>query len=362
MGVDTTNWTVQDYISNAPAVGLPASLFATKYQSLAAGLAASSVPSGAPKTFVTACTGSLIIRGILYFKNNPGDCGSPTQLNITDAQITQDAGGLASVGVKIGTQVAGVASMAGAILPGIGVAVSLLTQIFANHAAAVANEQSTICSVANLINRVIPTYDSAVMRGLISPQAAYTGMQTYLNQVIEQLDGIVKTCNAACVYIAILNAHAQFVEKYYPLIAPPSIAPQAPGQAPVTQTAPGQPPVNGGAPTVSPIVPQPTAVDYFGQNVEVGASFFSTAEAITILPGVTGDYFTNAALAGRNQWGLTATSPISDGQYAQLVSLGAIPLKRAQATSTVLGLNSQTLLFAAIALFALLIATGKVKL
>jgi hypothetical protein len=333
--VNTTPWQVSDYLANAPAVGLPASGFVpSSLQSLCASIAQNSVPTKAPSTFVTACTGSLIARGIIYFKCTPGDCGSPTALNLTDAQLTGLAGNAATAGLSVASQIAGAASgiagVAGAVLPGIGVAVSVLTQIFANHAAAVADEQTTICKVAGLINQVIPFYDSAVKRGLLSPQTAYAGMQNYLQQVIEALDGIQKSCDAACVYIAILNAHYTFVEKYYPMIAPASASPQAPGAPPVTATQPGQPSLSGGANTV------PT-VDYFGNNVTLGAAFFSSAEGTTILPGVAGNYFTAQGLLG-NPWGLTSQSIISDAQFAQLVQGGAVPLQRAPSSSGVLGL------------------------
>lgn len=246
MSVDTSKWQVSDYEANAPAVGLsPANFVPAQFQSICQSVAQNSVPQKAPSTFVTACTASLIIRGILYFKSNPGDCGSPTQLNLSDVQLTGLAGSAASAATKTIGAVAGISSLAGAVLPGIGVAVQAISQIFAQHAQAVANEQATICKVAGVVNQVIPFYDSAVRRGLISPNTAYMGMQNYLQQVIEALDGIQKPCDAACVYIAILQAHYNFVERYYPLIAPASIAPAAPGAPPTTQVGPGYASVSG---------------------------------------------------------------------------------------------------------------------
>jgi hypothetical protein len=238
----TSNWTIAQWLAAAPACGLPSSNFVpSEFQAQCSTVAARHVPSGAPSDFVTVCTASLIARGIIYFKSTPGDCPQPTQLGITDAQITGLAGSAASAGAQIGLSVAGIASMAGAVLPGIGVAVTAISAIFNAHAQAVANEQATICAVAGIINQVFATYDSAVRRGLISPSTAYAGMQTYLNQVNGQLQSIYKSCNASCVYQGILAAHADFVESYYPQIAPPQISAHAPTAAPATivPTSPG---------------------------------------------------------------------------------------------------------------------------
>lgn len=326
MGVDTSKWTVQDYLNNAPSVGLLSSNFVpASFRSQCGSVAQNSVPPGAPATFITACTASLIIRGILYFKSNPGDCGSPTQLNLTDATLTQESGAAASAGVKLASSLAGagsgIASMAGAVLPGIGVAVSAITQIFANHAQAVAREQSTICSVANIINQVIPYYDNLVRRGQISPSTAYAGMQTFLNQVNAQLASIEKTCDAACVYQGILKAHSQFVQMYWPQIAPAQAVAHAPGAPPASITAPGGVVAVGGASYPTNSAPTGTSAapveDYFGNPEVLGSAFFSSSEGSAMLPGTAGTYFTTQQLAG-NPWGLNPDSVISNGEYAQI--------------------------------------------
>lgn len=332
MGVDTSKWQVQDYLDNAPAVGLLSSNFVPQaLRSQCSNVAQNSVPPSAPSTFVTACTASLIIRGILYFKNTPGDCGTPTQLNLTASQATSAIGGVA----------VGIASMAGAALPGIGAAVNAIATIFANHAKAVATEQSTICAVANVINQVIPYYDALVRAGKISPSTAYAGMQNFLNQVNAQLAAIEKTCDAACVYQGILKAHSAFVQTYWPQIAPPQVSSHAPGAPPVSITAPGgvvtvgtssplpkQNPAQGQAGHVA--VAGDVITDYFGTKVTLGTPFFSSSAGGTVLPGTAGDYFTAAQLAepNVNPWGLTTASKITDGQYSQIAAnYGISPLK-----------------------------------
>ncbi len=200
---------------------------------------ASSTP---PPAQIAQAQSMLIVRGLIYQKKSPGDCGTYTTLDFGNVDLTEGAGKAAS-GILSGlSQVSsGIASFAGAALPGIGIAVQAITQIFANHAAAVADEQTTLCHVAAVINQVIPYYDAQVKSGAIDPSTAYTGVQQFIAQVNAALQQIYKSCNAACVYMSILAAHADFLTTYYPAIAPRQIAPNKPGAAPssIITTAPG---------------------------------------------------------------------------------------------------------------------------
>lgn len=138
--------------------------------------------------------------------------------------------------------------MAGAVLPGIGIAVQTISQIFAHHAEAVANEQKTICSVLAVMNQVIGYYDKQVRAGNLSPSAAYAGMQNFIGQVDEQLSTIEKPCNSACVWTGVLQAHADFCQSYYPAIAPLGLFSHAPGGAPsLLDSVPGGVILSGGA-------------------------------------------------------------------------------------------------------------------
>jgi hypothetical protein len=225
MSVSTNGWTQAQYLAAAPLVGLyPSGFVPASLQSLAATVAQQNEPAGAPDDWVLVCTASLIARGLIYFKSNPGDCGTPTQYQLgTAQQITL-----------------GIANGAASALPGIGAAVQVLQQIFANHEAAIATEQTTICKVTLLINQVIPYYDNQVRIGAISPSSAYLGMQSFLQQANGLLSQIEKKCDAACVYEGILAAHSQFVQIYYPAIAPPQASAHAPGAPPAAYgTAPG---------------------------------------------------------------------------------------------------------------------------
>lgn len=228
MSVDTKNWTVQDWLNVAPASGLPPSNFVPEsLRATCASIAQKHKPASSPANFVTACTACLIARGLIIWKNSPGDCGSPTQVDYSDVQAVQS---IAS----------GISQMAGASLPGIGAAVKIVTDIFAHHDQAVANEQATNCAVANIVNSVLNHYDRLVANGNMSPSTAYAGMQSYLGQVRAKLATIEKTCNAACVWAGVVDAHSDFVQTYYPALAPVGFFSHAPGAPPSNfGTAPG---------------------------------------------------------------------------------------------------------------------------
>jgi hypothetical protein len=238
--------TVQAALASGPPCGLPAAnnLPSSFYASALTACQNSGPPSGvSPADRWTAeAQTCLIVRGLVYWKTNPGDCPAPTELSLGDAQATQLAGSVAS----------GIAAMAGATLPGIGLAVAAITTIFENHAKAVATEQETICGVIGVINQVIPYYDGQVKAGKISPSNAYSGMQAYIAQVTGQLQSIAKTSgDAANWYAAFLLAHANFCKTYYPAIAPAQVVAVAPGSAPVTvsssPTAAQSPTTSGGS-------------------------------------------------------------------------------------------------------------------
>jgi hypothetical protein len=243
----TSSCTLSEWLALAPACGLPASRFVpSSLWPQIQQISENSIPSGAPSDFSTVCQANLIARGIIYYKNNAGDCGTPATLNFSNSQLAGASGSIA----------VGIASMAGATLPGIGVAVAAIQAIFAGHAQAVATEQATICQVAGIINQVFAYYDSLVAEGEIDPSDAYTGMQTFLNQANEELQTIEKTCNAACVYQGILKAHAQFCTVYYPALAPVSLAPHAPAAPPASLgTTPGGIVQVGGAGVATTLAP-----------------------------------------------------------------------------------------------------------
>lgn len=239
--------TLQGWVAYGSAMGLnplnyvPSSMYPDALVSVQRNIkSASNPPSAAQIAQGEAC---IVVRGLIYFKSVPGDCPSQSQLDFSGAEITQGVGGIAS----------GIASLAGASLPGIGVAVQAISQIFEHHAQAVATEQQTICAVAGIINQVIPYYDNQVKIGVISPGTAKQGVQNFIAQVNGRLQSIYKKCNASCVYMSFLQAHVDFLNTYYPAIAPVGLFSHTPGAAPVTAypTAPGGVIQVGGGATLS---------------------------------------------------------------------------------------------------------------
>lgn len=213
-------------------------------------------PTGTNANFPAICEANLRARGLIYYKKTPGDCGggSAAPGGFTSGQIV-GLSGTASSGIVGGLGAAGVLS--GPATLGIGTAVSLavagIEAVFQHHAQAVANEQATICAVANYFNPIVKQIDKAVATGAISPDEGITYMRQVTQQAISGLQSIYKVCNAACYYIGYLRAHADLVTSLYPALAPaPSLGAQAPGSAPATF---GTPP--GGVPDSGPTPPPP---------------------------------------------------------------------------------------------------------
>jgi hypothetical protein len=232
--------TIQEWLAKAAQCGCagrqnPNDPFASLYPTIADRNMPASSPQGLPH-FTAEMTASLIARGMIYYKNSPGDCGSPTSLDLTSASLAKSGGSVASAGLSVGLAAAqiGGAAAAGATA-GLSVAISAIVEVFHHHAQAVATEQETLCRMANIVNQVIPHVDALVANGTISPSDGEGQLANFVEQVNGQLQAIEKTCNAACFYQGILNAHADFAKSYYPALAPPQIlAPLAPFSAPVS--------------------------------------------------------------------------------------------------------------------------------
>lgn len=174
---------------------------------------------------IVAC---LRINRIIYYKQSPGDCGSPTSgLSTTLAVSKGLSGGSSAAGAVGGLATAG--SSFALAATGIGIVVgigALITGIIgAHHAAAVATEQATLCDLSNKWAQ----YASAVEQGVASGQYNLQDANTNLASAIQQLDAgiqhIYKSCNAACYYRKVLQALLIFnKEKVYPSLVPKPVA------------------------------------------------------------------------------------------------------------------------------------------
>lgn len=225
----------------APPMGLysyPGISVSTDINSLYALVSQRNAPPGVEKSFATFCEASLRARGLLYYKSSVGDCGSAVGSPTAGINSGQIAGltGTAASGVIGGLGAAG--ALSGPATLGIGSAVSLaiagIADIFTHHAQAVANEQRTICAVANYFNPLVRQIDQAVMRGSITADQGLVFIRQVAQQAINGLGSIVKNspCNAACQFIGVLKAHIDFAASFYPLIAPYASIGNAPGSAP----------------------------------------------------------------------------------------------------------------------------------
>jgi hypothetical protein len=232
-------------LAQAPLYGLPTANFVpADFQSQCLTVAQRNVPPGATADFVENCRVMLIARGLMARHKVPGDCDRAGTLDLTNAGLTQEAGFAASSGISAAAKIAGagsgIASFAGAALPGIGIAVQAITQIFMHHAQAVITEQQVICQVSGVINQVIAYYDAQVKSGALAPSTAYSGMQNFFAQCNGKLATIYKKCNASCQYEGFIAAHSDFVQSYYPYLAPVQYGVHAPGAAPsASGTTPG---------------------------------------------------------------------------------------------------------------------------
>lgn len=216
----------------APAVGLPAANFVpTSLYSAVTSSVTRNTPASAPAWYGTQAQISLIARGLITWHTVPGDCSSPGKVDFSGVA---DASGALNIG-------AGIAAMAGAALPGIGSAISLVTSFLEAHPEAVALEQNVSCAVAGTFNQMLAYYDNQVLKGLISPASAVAGVQGYCQQARGQLAQIAKkSCDWGCELTGIVAAHADFLATYYPAIAPKGIFTSAPGSAPsALGTVPG---------------------------------------------------------------------------------------------------------------------------
>lgn len=239
----------------APAQGLAAFGVDPNVSAIKAAVA-SSTPRGVNASYPIVCEAMLRAGGLIYFKSSPGDCGAPPTLpGITSGQIAGLSGAAASgvTGILGTVGVIGGAATLG-ISTAITAAVGGIETIFAHHAQAVANEQATICSVANFFNSAKRAIDSAVRSGMISPDEGVAYLTQVANQAKSGLATIMNTCNAACYYQGFLQAFINYARTWYDYLAPALIVfPQAPNSPPSSYgTPPGGVTQTGSLPAPPP--------------------------------------------------------------------------------------------------------------
>lgn len=192
--------------------------------------------AGASSNNFTMCLAIAYLKThrIFYFKNSPGDCGTTSSIQVSvGGQILKTAPGVAGAGLGIAgglgtTSIAGVGlGVLGAATAGVGLLALPVLAITAHHAAAVANEQKTLCDVSVAFNQAIPAIESAVQTG----NASVAQASQALDGIASQLDSVLATIakpntspNAATGFRIGLKA----LVLYYKAIILPQLAPSNP--------------------------------------------------------------------------------------------------------------------------------------
>ncbi len=177
-----------------------------------------SKPGGGWDGYCMAC---LLARRLVYFKNQPGDCGTKTPVNfgagVTAAKVGSYASlgaGTAAGGVAIaetaGALTAGTAGTVALAATGIGLAVLPFTiwgMFSAHHAAAVANEQANNCAVATALNQALAAADQANAKG-ISFQTLKSSLEQVRAAALKQVGLTAKggTCDWSVGAEGVINA------------------------------------------------------------------------------------------------------------------------------------------------------------
>lgn len=175
-------------------------------------------PSGLPSPdFDNEAEACLRFRGLIYWKQTPGDCGSWTSRTSaipTNASTTSQA------------DVENISDAAISHIPVIGgIIAAIFGGIFQEHEQAVQAEQTNICNVSLSANASIYSIDAAVAAGTITAAEGISAMQQVATQLIAQLQQTVKTPTDASVYYqGFLRAHVDFANTYYAALAPAGIS------------------------------------------------------------------------------------------------------------------------------------------
>jgi hypothetical protein len=164
----------------------------------------------------------------LYYGGTCSGQSGPSATMI-GAGVAGQAGSLLSSATKLGSAVPVVGSIVESLA-------SVFSAISAHHATAVANEQAAICYVVGQFNQYLPQIDNAVASGQITAQQgidAVTQLCSALKQTLGPISGVGSgghPCNAGCCFGLELDAHAEFVQHFYPDLSPifHSPAPSAP--------------------------------------------------------------------------------------------------------------------------------------
>lgn len=213
------------------------------------------VTSSGRTNILSAARAGMLVNssGAPAYVPGSGDCaGAPT----SNLQLAQTATGLALTGTQAGLLIAGGTALATAAAPftlGISALVGLFGVFIAHHRAAVAKEQSVLCSAVPAANNYLQVIDQAVRSGAVDPQHGIDALNSLLSDFTSAVSSISHECNAGCVMTEMLHAIVLVrTGEYQDLAAQQASAatpqPQAVVPAPAAPPAPSSPAVTPARP------------------------------------------------------------------------------------------------------------------
>lgn len=180
---------------------------------------------------------SLIVGRLIYWKKQPGDCGTTTKISLGPAVgvakglglASSVAGAAGSIGAAAGygtasafgagVGFAGAAATAASVVGLAALPFAVWGMVNAHHKVAIAKEQATLCDVVVAANNFWDVLESSMQQGKILPNDAIAAIKQTEPQLIEAMRPIKKTspCNAACEMEYALRAIDLYnVEMLYP--------------------------------------------------------------------------------------------------------------------------------------------------
>ena len=154
--------------------------------------------NGAWEIFCEMC---LRTRAVLFCESVIGDCGAFVPVG------SPSGGDAAAIG--LGENALGAIPVVGGLLSStLGAVSGLLTG--QAHAQAVSTEKQTLCSLASEYSAELQNAWAAFENGQLSPASFYGYVKGLASDFAQDVEKIVKPCNAACGMIGVMNAHALF--------------------------------------------------------------------------------------------------------------------------------------------------------
>jgi hypothetical protein len=181
---------------------------------------------GAWDALAEAC---MRTRNMLFCNNVPNDCGTSQSSLASGLSVARTAAGLgvsgASAGLGIATALgASISSIAGAALPGVGLALTAILTVYQNHVNAEARQETALCTENPAVAIAMQQIDAAVSSGSATPQQGYSAMVQLSSQFVGALSSIYKSGNAADGYERIFKCQVALSLYRYGLSPlPPSL-------------------------------------------------------------------------------------------------------------------------------------------